>query len=169
MRMIRFALAVVGAFMLAIPAASAGDVRMTNELADVNSPGCTNGVCISAQGLNATQYTGWIWVETFAKATLGITFVDANDSVTALNVQCWTDNVATTANGSGYEVCSASTSSGTTTYSCPNVRTLTTGTAEQFSMTIDNLNARYLNCAFSATGTPAAADTVTVSVMRRSP
>lgn len=169
MKAIRLALAFACALLLAASSASAGDVRMINKLADENSPGCASGVCIAAQGLDSTRYTGWIWVETFAKATLGITFVDANDSVTALNVQCWTDNVATTANGSGYEVCSASTSAGTTTYTCPNVRTLTTGVAEQMTMTVDNLNARYLNCAFSATGAPAAADTVTVTVMRRSP
>ena len=167
----RLRTALIATALLLAPAfAHAGNtVRMTNELADANSPGCTSGTCISAQGLDSTQYTGWIWVETFAKATLGITFVDANDSVTALNVQCWTDTTAATANGSGYEVCSASTSSGTTTYTCPNTRTITTGTAEQFTMTVDNLNARYLNCAFSATGTPAAADTVTVTVMTRSP
>lgn len=169
MRLRHAATACALAFLLVGSAARAGEVRMINELADRNSPGCSAGVCINAQGLDTTQYTGWIWVETFAKATLGITFVDANDSVTALNVQCWTDNVATTANGSGFAICSTATSAGTTTYTCPNVRTLTTGTAEQFTMTVDNLNARYLNCAFSATGAPAAADTVTVSVMRRSP
>lgn len=160
------------ALLLSVPSfAHAADttVRMLNELADANSPGCSAGVCIDGEGLDATRYTGWIWVEGAAKATLGITFIDANDSVTAINVQCWTDIVATTANGSGYEVCSTNTASGTTTYTCPNVRTITTGTSEQFAMTIDNLNARYLNCSFAGTGTPAAADEITVKVMRRSP
>ena len=128
MRLARLTIALLAALTLGVPAAQAGNaVRMTNELADANSPGCTAGVCISAQGLDATRYTGWIWVETFAQATLGITFVDANDSVTALNVQCWTDNVATTANGSGYELCSTATGAGTTTYTCPNVRTIQPG------------------------------------------
>ena len=155
--------------LFATTASAATTITMNSELANANSPGCTDGVCISAAGLDSTQYTGWIWVRTFAKATLGVTFTDANDSVTALNVTCWTDYVGTTANGSGYEVCSAATSSGTSTMSCPHTWSLTTGTAEQYSLTVDNLNADYLNCAFAATGTPAAADVVTVKVLRRSP
>ena len=154
----------------ALPKSYAADsIRMTSEFADANSPGCSAGVCIVAAPLTATQYTGWIWVHGFAKATLGVTFVDANDSVTTLDMQCWTDYVATTANGSGYEVCSGATGSGTTTMTCPHSWSLTTGTAEQYTVTVDNLNADYLNCAFSATGTAAAADTVAVKVLRRTP
>lgn len=162
------ALALAAALALA-PGAYAGTVEIRQNYPDAQSPGCTAGLCIDAGGLDSTQYTGWIHVGGYRAATLGVTFVDANDSVTALIAQCWTDISAATANGSGYEVCSGSTSAGTTTLSCPHTWQLTTGVAEQFSFTVDNLNAIYLNCAFAATGTPAAADTVTVRVLTKTP
>lgn len=168
MRVFRFALLALA--LAAVPVvALAVPVQITNNVPDANSPGCTAGVCISAQGLNATQYTGWIFIEGYRAATLGVTFVDANDSVTAVTATCWTDLVSDTANGSGYEVCSGSTSSGTTTLTCPHTWSLTTGTAEQWTFTVDNLNSRWLNCAFAATGTPAVADTVTVKVLTKTP
>ena len=164
---LRLALAIA---LVAVPThASAVKVSMTQTYADVMSPDCTAGVCISAQGLDSTQYTGWVHIGEQRAATLGITFVDANDSVTALTMQCWTDWVKSGANGTGFEVCSGNTAAGTTTMTCPHTWSLTTGTAEQFTITVDNLNGIFLNCAFAATGTPAAADTVTVQVITKTP
>lgn len=168
MNRLRYALL---AFVLATAplVADAANVQIQHNYPSAQSPGCTNGLCLSAGGLDSTQYTGWIHVAGYRAATIGVEFVDANDSVTALNITCWTAYDATTANGSGYEVCSGATATGTTTLTCPHTWTLTTGTAEQFNFTVDNLNAIYLNCSFAGTGTPAAADTVTARVLTKTP
>lgn len=164
LRMLALAVAV------ALPlSAYAVSVQITNNVPDANSPGCTAGTCISAEGCDSTIYTGWIHIEGYSAATLGVTFTDANDSVTAINTTCWTDLVSSTANGSGYEVCSGSTSSGTTTMTCPHTWTITSGTAEQYTIMVDNLNSRWLNCSFACTGTPAAADVITVKVLTKTP
>jgi hypothetical protein len=104
----------------------------------------------------------------FNKLALKIAFTDANDSVTTVTTTCYTADDASTANGSGYEICAEATSGAATTVSCPQVRSLTTGTSESYVLVIDNIVAEYVNCAFAATGTPAAADVVTVKVLRRS-
>jgi len=130
-----------------------------------SQPGTTT--LIDGLGVNATRNTGWVLVNQFNAISFGVTFTDANDSVTALTWQCEESNSSSTAAGSGYDVCSAATSNGTTTYTCPWTGSLTTGTAEKFAFRLENLKMDYVRCAFSATGTPAAADVVTVTVESR--
>lgn len=126
-----------------------------------------SGICTEATGLNSAQYTGWFEIDGFKSADFGATFTDANDSVTALNVLCFTSNSNSGANGTGYEVCSVKLESGTATYTCPMTISLTTGTAEVWSFTVENLTRKYMNCSFTATGTPAAADTLLLDVELR--
>lgn len=130
---------------------------------------CPGAVCSAATGLDSAQYTGWIHVGDRATVTLELTFVDGNDSVTALTTTCQTSDLKATANGAGYDVCSVGVAGGAGTRVCPYVDSITTGTAEKFSQEWTDLPHAYVNCHYTATGTPAAADTLLVGVKRRTP
>ena len=137
--------------------------------AATGSAACPGAVCSAATGLDAAQYTGWVPVGQYADVTFELTFTDANDSVTALTTVCWTSDSNTGANGTGFEICSVGVAGGAGTRTCPYTETLTTGVAEQFTQTWTGLPHAYLNCLYTATGVPAAADTLLVGVRRRSP
>jgi len=123
---------------------------------------------LTAQGLDSAKNTGWIQMGDFNTLVLYTTFTDANDSVTAMTVECEGSPTAATALGSGWELCSGATSSGTTTLTCPHLWSHTTGVAEKHIITVDNIAAEYVNCTFDATGTPGSVDVVTVSHKRKS-
>lgn len=153
--------------------ASAGSIAIRQHVPSAQSPGCSSGLCINNLGLDATVYTGWINISTYDALTLEIVVTDSDDSMTALTWQCWTSRVTSTANGSGAEVCATETTESggatTTTYYCPNTYSVTTGTAEHLSATIKSLNANYINCGFTSTGSQASADKLTVYARTRSP
>lgn len=161
--LVTFFLFAHGVAIAATPVAPFSSIPDTGD-----STACTSGTCISALGLDSTRYTGWIYMGRFNKLALYVTFTDANDSVTTVTTTCYASDVASTANGSGYEICASATSGAATTVSCPEVHSITTGTAESYVVIIDDIAAEYVNCAFAATGSAAAADTVTVKASRRS-
>jgi hypothetical protein len=127
----------------------------------------TSGICYEATTHSSAKYSGWIAVDQQQKVSLELTFTDANDSVTALTTTCQTSDSRTTADGSGFELCSVAVSAGTGTRTCPYTETLTTGTAEKFTQTWTNLPHAFINCQYTATGTPAAADTLLLSPKTR--
>lgn len=130
-----------------------------NYLKTLKEPGAT---LINGLAMTSNRYTGWVLVNEYKSIVLGVTATDANDSCTALSWTCQESNSNSTANGAGYDVCSVDTASGTSTYSCPWTGSLTTGTAAKFSFMLTNLKMAYVNCYFSWSGTPAAADVITV-------
>ncbi len=127
----------------------------------------TSGICFEATTLSTAKYSGWIQVSDKQKASLGLTFTDGNDSVTAITTTCQTSDSAKTADGAGFEICSVAVSAGAGTRTCPYVETFATGTAEKFTQTWTNLPHEYIQCQYTATGTPAAADVLLLSPKTR--
>lgn len=159
---------------LGLVLATALGVAWASDTIDIKrntSLGGTGGTKLSASACNAVAYTGWINQDGVAALTFDITSVDANDSVTAATMNCWTSNSASTANGSGFEVpVAVSTSAaGVTTYAKPHTWSQDTDAADSWSWTVATNADNYINCAFLCTGTPAAADTLTVSVVGSTP
>lgn len=162
------------ALAVAVPVA-AEIVTMSNSRPNAGATVCPDGVCINALATTSTRYTGWIPVSGKAKVTFGGNLVDANDSVTSVTVDCeWTNGDNTTVN-TGYDICAAVAmdATATSTMRCPHtwsfLNDATHNDADRFSFTVDNLNARYLQCKFVGNGVPAAADTIYVEVMGRTP
>jgi hypothetical protein len=130
---------------------------------------CPSRVCIDGLGLNAAKNTGWINMLGYSAISFQIQFVDSNDSVTKVRMECEVSHVSSTTSGSGTEICSGLTAAGATEYTCPHYWDHTTGTAENWQINIGSVNADWINCIFTATGTPAAADVVTVRMLKRTP
>ena len=158
-----------GALIFAILISFIAGVGAPAHAGDVTSRKVQGTTAINGLAISSTRYTGWVLVDMFRMAVFDVTFVDANDSVTALSWVCYESDSASTANGSGFEVCATDTSSGTTTYTCPWTGTITTGTAESFTFGVTNLKHDYINCAFSASGTPGSADLLTVATKKVTP
>jgi len=136
-----------------------------------NADGCTSGVCVNGLALTAARTTGWIPVHGYRAVTFGAALTDANDSVTAVTMDCETSNVSSTTAGSGYDICVSTTTSaaGTSTIVCPHLWSVANASADHFNLTVDNLNADYLQCSFAGTGVPAAADTLIVRMLKKTP
>lgn len=121
------------------------------------------GTVIDGEGLDSAQWTGWIPAHKYRSIAFDFTFTDANDSVTAVTMVCETEADGTTANDSGKElhILYDSATQGTSD-SLQHTWSNATTNGEEWTWTVSNLPAPYLNCKIDATGTPAAADVVTV-------
>lgn len=159
----RWAIA-VALFALAI-AAHAATIEVRRDTSLDN----TGGNVIAALGLDSNRWTGWIRVQKSEQLVLANTLVDANDSVTAVNMRCETSNDESTANDAGNDVCCRSISGGTATYTCPCSYTVDYTNGGSWSWTVEHLAQRWVNCLYSASGSAAAADTIDVTVEGKTP
>jgi len=126
------------------------------------------GTKISGLGLDSARWTGWINTSNMRSIAFDIDFTDANSSVTAVTMVCETSRSSATANDAGRDIHTVSISSGTITSSVA-TWTYTTGGSKAWTWTVSNIPAGWLNCEFDATGTPAAADVITVYARGISP
>lgn len=147
------------------------------------------GTKIDALALTATRWTvgdttsgrAWINVSGWRGVAFDIDFTDANSSCTAVKMVCETDRVKTGAADSGKDIhiidCTGGVCDSTPLTWCygtdaacsaPGGPNAAPGSKE-WTWTVTNIPAPYLNCAFSATGTPAAADVITVFARGISP
>jgi len=116
------------------------------------------GAIVSAQGLDSAKTSTCIDIHRYSRMTLELSSVDANDSVTAVTMACKYSRDAACA--TVYNMTSITWSTGTGT-SVDALWSHATGTTDAWAWEFD-VNALYMHCVLDATGTPAAADTVTV-------
>jgi hypothetical protein len=163
-------LSLVAVFVLGIASVSTAEIVKITHSTDGGSA-CTDGVCINDEALTSAQVTGWIPIREYRAITFGIKLTDANNSVTAVTMDCETSNLNSTTTNAGYDVCVAVSTSlaGTSTIVCPHLWSIANAYADYFNLTVDNLNADYIQCSFAGTGTPAAADTIHVRMLKKSP
>lgn len=132
----------------------------------------TGGTVVDDLALTSTRYTGWINVSQMAKIVFEISLTDANSSVAAVQMKCWGESDASTANGSGYRAQAISVAAGTAnSYDAVwDKGTLegAPGTSE-WSWIFDNLTHPYVNCSLEATSGAAAADKISVVARGRTP
>jgi hypothetical protein len=126
------------------------------------------GAKIDGLGLDSNRWTGWISVSNVRSVAFDIDFTDANSSVTAVTMVCETSRLSSTANDAGRDLHTVSVSAGTITSSVAQW-TYTTAGSKAWTWTVSNVPAPWLNCEFAATGTPAAADVITVYARGISP
>ena len=140
----------------------------------------TYGTKIDGLALTSGRYTGWIDTGVVRAVIFDIDFTDANSSCTAVKMVCETSQVATTTNGAGRDYHGPTTCSGGSCFSEP--KTWCDGTnaacgvgagsapgSSAWTWVVDNVPGPWLNCYFTATGTPAAADVLTVYARGVSP
>ena len=130
---------------------------------------------IDALALTSARWTGWMDAGDKRSVALQIDFTDANSSCTAVSLVCETSRVASTAPDSGADMHVLVCGDGGVCVSTP--MTLCYGTdaacgitgggnaapgSKIWTWTIANIPDQWVNCKVSASGTPAAADVLTV-------
>lgn len=129
------------------------------------------GAKLAAVACNAapgSRWTGWIQVDTFGRSTLDIDFVDADSDETSLDMRCETTRDSSIANDAGRDlpviVSTASTGVNTLTQSTWRWVSTTGGApgSSQYTITVSNIPAPFINCLFTCQGVVEAADTITV-------
>jgi hypothetical protein len=163
-RKLRFLLILSVGVFAPISAYSQGFVTIKH-----NKDGCTDGLCIDALALTSDRATPWINVEGYRAITFSFQLVDADNSVTAIEMTCETTYTGSTVADSGDDVCSGTTAVGTTTMVCPHTWSFANAYADHANVTVDNLNANFLKCKFHGTGLPGAVDTITVRMIKKTP
>jgi hypothetical protein len=151
-------------FLLSIPVAilfAAVAYGGTVEVRKSTATEHDRGEVISALGLDANKWTGWIATNDMRSVVFDITFTDANSSVTAVTMVCESSASSATANDGGFDLHTVSVAAGTITSSVAQW-TYTTSGSKNWTWTVSNVPGDWLNCEFAATGTPASIDTVTV-------
>ena len=126
------------------------------------------GVKINTLDLTADRWTGWMRVDTKRTVCFDIALVDADSSVTSVDMRCETSRASTTVADAGYDVpVYVSTSAAGVTTSVPSTirQTATGGGAPGSSLwtwCVTNIPGPFVECLFHGNGVPAAADTVHV-------
>jgi len=123
------------------------------------------GLVLNAAALDGTaaaRTTSAIFAEGFTTLALGVTLVDANSSVTALELTCKgsLDGASTAANYVIPIIVSTS-ASGTATYKAFTGSYATSG-ATNYSTTLGITGHKWVTCTCTATGTAATADTCSI-------
>lgn len=162
-------LAVIGAVLITIVLASVGKagplLRRSEAATDITGYAMLGGA----------TWTGWDRVSVENSITYEIATVDADASVTSIDVRCETTNDSTLADDAGADlpVLTSTAGTGITTGVISGVwRWVTSagggpGTAT-WTMTVSNIPNDFINCEFSFPGLPdAAIDTITVREQRR--
>lgn len=156
-----------GAVFGLISAAAVGGMALTSPA--VLLGGAAHGSAIparellasgSATALDNAFWTGWVNVSHHCAASLEVTFTDANNSVSNVVMRCEESTSSSTTADAGADVCCRSVASGVETYTCPCSKKADYTNSGTFGWAVTPLHSLWLNCNFSAEGTPAAADTV---------
>jgi len=160
---------------LTLPSVAFGDtVEITKKL--------NTTAKISAAAMTSARWTGWIDVANRRSVAFQVNFTDANSSCTAVTMVCETSQVSTTTADSGADLHVLVCGDGGVCVSTP--MTLCYGTdaacgitgggnaapgSKVWTWTVSNIPDQYINCKFTASGTPAAADVLTVYETRINP
>jgi len=149
--------------MLAVPITTRHDTSL--QLSGV----AYGGTVISAQSLLAAKYTGWIYVDEVSDLVLQVALTQ--DTASAVTMVCWSANDNSGANGTGYQVhqlTPTGTSTAPVSTSAQHTWSNPVSAAEEWSWTVFNLPAAWINCLFTGTGA-GADDTVTVKAVGVAP
>lgn len=166
---------IVGAvFVLAVLLGAPLAAQQIFTLKDPNltstNKGDTGGTRIDALALTSGRYTGWIYAGTVDDIVFDITVVNATGpGLGNINMACQTSRIDSTANGAGYDLhmltSTGTSSSPVVTSGIVNWRyTPLLAATYRWSWSVYDVPAPYINCYFTATGTPGANDKITVFV-----
>jgi hypothetical protein len=152
------------------------DVRLTQ--CDPGGGACVNNVTVSIPGGVYTgvfsvanpQWTRWAQVDDKRTIIWDITFVDANASITSVDMQCFTAQVETGAVGTGFRlpVYVATSAAGVTTSTPSTIRQVNNaggapGTSN-WPWAVTNIPGAWIICSFTANGiVTAAVDTIAIN------
>lgn len=107
------------------------------------------GSVVSTTTCDNDAYTGWMSTHNVSEIVLHITHSNDADGATNTDMTCEGTNDATEANGAGFEICSQSTATGVSTYTCPNTWRISNNAAREWMWSVNNVHrARYINCLF---------------------
>lgn len=155
--MLRHLFALLAFLVASLSVAAYGD---TVEITKIETR-ATYGTKINGLALTSARWTGWIDTGIVRAVAFDIAFTDANASVTTVDMVCETSRSATTTNDAGYDLHSQDCAAGACV-SYIRSWSYTTAGSKSWTWVVDAIPAPWLNCKLSATGTPAAADVITV-------
>ena len=122
----------------------------------------TGGEVITAQAINTTKYTGWIYVDSVKQLVLAVDYT--NSTGTDVQMTCKSALTSAGANGTGFDIMAVSSDGTTTLFTWSNA---VTGD-EDWTWTVFEIPMPWINCAFISTAA-GAGDLATVTVLGVSP
>lgn len=143
----------------------------TVQLVDAGRNLGASDITAAVLSVDGTVWTGWMLVAGLDDVAFVVDLTDANSSIVSVSMRCETSTLSSTADDAGANVCFSVVSGATETYSCPGSKILASNPGTQkWQWTVEDVNAKWLNCLFTAAATiTATVDVLTVTTVGITP